>query len=90
MAEFGDLVTQINTGLDHYAELAQRDGKLAAALGACSCWGENNQCEFCDGEGAPGWTTPDRDLFADLILPALMNLTNSTTISPRLGNVLRG
>lgn len=90
MAEFGDLVTQIDTGLDHYSELAQRDGNLAMALGACSCWGEKRNCEFCAGEGTPGWTTPDRELFSDLILPALMNLTNSTTIAPRLSNVLRG
>lgn len=44
---------------------------LAAALGACDCWGEELHCPFCEGYGVPGWVTPDRRLFAEFVYPAV-------------------
>jgi len=53
-------------------ELRQRNDDLAAALGACpACWGRIDDCEECDGEGAPGWEPPDPALFEELITPAV-------------------
>ncbi len=45
---------------------------LAAALGACpACWGEDQACSQCRGRGAPGAYPPDRQTFADFVLPVL-------------------
>jgi hypothetical protein len=63
---------------DMYAELAElreRNDTLAAALGACYlCWGEDPHCEVCRGRGGPGASTPDRQLFATLVVPAARRL----------------
>src|SRR5262245_33177670 len=32
---------------------------LAAALGACECWGSLPTCHLCRGSGSAGWTQPD-------------------------------
>lgn len=49
---------------------------LAAALGACYlCWGEDHECEHCDGAGVPGWSMPDPELFATYIAPAMERLS---------------
>jgi hypothetical protein len=58
-----------------YDELLDRDAALAAALGACDCWGEDADCPICRGLGAPGWELPDRRLFATYVRPALRALT---------------
>lgn len=43
---------------------------LAAALGACDmCWGVDNQCSRCGGDGDAGWRRPDPDEFAHYIAP---------------------
>ena len=53
-------------------DLRARNDALAAALGACYlCWGEDFQCPYCHGQGAPGWLSPDADLFGQWIKPAL-------------------
>jgi hypothetical protein len=54
---------------------ADRNKVLAAALGACGCWGEDPKCQLCAGAGAPGWTLPHRDLYAHYILPAVTAMT---------------
>lgn len=51
--------------------LAERDAELAAALGACRCWGEDPACGTCQGHGFPGWTDPDEELYREYVLPAL-------------------
>jgi hypothetical protein len=43
---------------------------LAAALGACECWGLQVDCDLCQGQGSAGWTEPDADLFEEFIRPA--------------------
>ena len=64
--------------LSHYEELVDRNSVLAAALGACDCWGQHVSCPFCDGVGGPGWALPDERLFASYVGPALSAVTNSS------------
>jgi hypothetical protein len=58
-----------------YAELEtlrQRNDSLAWAVGACClCWGEDPQCLVCAGEGQPGFVEPDRELFIQVVVPAV-------------------
>jgi hypothetical protein len=70
--------------LSHYEELVDRNSVMAAALGACDCWGQYVSCPFCDGLGGPGWTLPDERLFASYVRPALAirNISGSST-APR-------
>jgi hypothetical protein len=51
--------------------LVERNSDLAAALGACDCWGEQLDCRFCEGAGAPGWVLPERRMFATYVYPAV-------------------
>ena len=55
-------------------EVLDRDAALAAALGACDCWGKQADCPICSGAGRPGWALPDRRLFATYVRPALKAL----------------
>jgi hypothetical protein len=69
--------------LSHYEELVDRNSVLAAALGACDCWGHHQSCPFCDGIGGPGWTVPDERLFASYVRPALaVRNISAATLSP--------
>ncbi|MCF6509657.1 hypothetical protein E9549_19995 [Blastococcus sp. MG754426] len=52
---------------------------LAAALGACECWGREPGCEVCAGAGSPGWTDPDEDLYRELVLPAVRRRAGTGT-----------
>ncbi|MBM2620813.1 hypothetical protein JIG36_35470 [Actinoplanes sp. LDG1-06] len=47
---------------------------LAAALGACRCWGLQPGCAVCAGHGCTGWVRPDRELFDELIQPAVARM----------------
>jgi hypothetical protein len=59
----------LDDALDRLDELAQ-------ALGACEeCWGDNNRCPTCKGDGQPGFFKPDRELFNQFILPVLNKAT---------------
>jgi hypothetical protein len=50
-----------------------RTDKLAAALGACClCWGEDANCRFCRGRGAPGFAHPDETMFEYYVVPAVL------------------
>jgi hypothetical protein len=48
---------------------------LAAALGACECWGLRASCALCEGHGTAGWTDPDPALFDELVMPAVIRLS---------------
>jgi len=48
---------------------------LAAALGACECWGLEADCDLCQGQGSAGWTQPDPELFEEFVRPATERLT---------------
>ncbi len=47
---------------------------LAAALGACECWGTSAGCDLCQGYGSAGWTEPDTGLFDEYVRPAVARL----------------
>jgi hypothetical protein len=47
---------------------------LAAALGACECWGLEADCDLCQGQGSSGWTQPDPELFEEFVRPAIERL----------------
>jgi len=49
----------------------ERNNSLAAAVGACVCWGQHVDCTICEGRGRPGWTLPDKRLFAQYVRPAI-------------------
>jgi len=71
---------------DACAELTQlrvRSQRLASALGACpACWGEDERCRTCRGEGRPGAVAPDVALFRDLVAPAVSRLARSADPDP--------
>jgi hypothetical protein len=60
---------------DAHEALVDRDLLLAAALGACDCWGEDPGCPTCGGRGTPGWMPPDPELYADYVEPAVRRTT---------------
>jgi hypothetical protein len=47
---------------------------LAAALGACECWGSRADCDQCHGLGSAGWTEPVPELFDEFVGPAIARL----------------
>jgi hypothetical protein len=47
---------------------------LAAALGACECWGLRADCDVCRGRGSAGWTEPVPELFYEFVGPAIARL----------------
>ncbi len=49
---------------------ADQNELLAAALGACDCWGHDPACATCLGEGSAGWIPPDRGLYEEYVAPA--------------------
>lgn len=57
--------------LTHFQQLLDRNTTVAAALGACDCWGRHPDCPFCAGAGKPGWALPDERLFAAYVQPAV-------------------
>jgi hypothetical protein len=67
----GEPVDGASAWLPHYEQLVERNSDVAAALGACDCWGEHAECPICDGAGAPGWALPDESLFATYVRPAI-------------------
>jgi hypothetical protein len=70
--------------LRYYEELVDRNSVLAAALGACECWGHHVDCPVCDGVGGPGWTLPDEQLYTSYVLPAVdaaTSLARSETVA---------
>jgi hypothetical protein len=68
--------------LPTYDELLEHNAELAAALGACECWGEEEDCPVCYGEGAAGWVRPDRRLYACYVRPALRRRSPATRRRP--------
>jgi hypothetical protein len=55
---------------------------LAAALGACECWGLDAGCGSCLGYGTAGWTTPDLELFEEFVQPAITKLFGADSTPP--------
>lgn len=58
---------------------------LAGLLGACErCWGTNEACPTCAGDGTPGFRRPDERLAA-WIHPALARLSPDSRAEPMSG-----
>jgi hypothetical protein len=58
--------------LTHYNQTMKLNNSLSSALGSCNiCWGENQDCPVCSGNGYPGWRTVNKRLFNIYILPSL-------------------
>jgi hypothetical protein len=49
---------------------------VAAAVGACECWGLQAGCRTCHGRGSSGWAVPDPELFQEFIGPAIARLSS--------------
>lgn len=63
---------EVNNGLLAHSEL------LAGAVGACpECWGEDPDCEFCEGDGGPGSFLPEQDSFDEFVKPVLRMVRES-------------
>jgi hypothetical protein len=58
-----------------YDALVDRNMILAAAVGACDCWGYEPGCPICGGAGSAGWTRPDAELFSEFVEPAVRRMT---------------
>lgn len=61
-----------------HERLEDRNVLLAAALGACECWGEDPACPGCGGDGAAAWTDPDPELYGEYVGPATRRLAQPT------------
>jgi hypothetical protein len=54
------------------ADLREVNDTVAAALGACRvCWGGDEECHECEGDGRPGSRRPDPVMFDRLVVPAV-------------------
>lgn len=63
---------EVNAGLLAHSEL------LAGAVGACpECWGEDQDCALCEGDGAPGAFLPEQESFEEFVRPVLTMLRAS-------------
>jgi hypothetical protein len=61
--------------LDYFLKL---NNSLAAALGSCdNCWGEDQNCEKCNGDGLPGWREVNKRLFNIYVQPCLEKIYGS-------------
>jgi hypothetical protein len=60
-------------------ELENLCARLADALGACHCFGENASCRDCSGSGCPGALVPDLSAFERFVMPALERLNQTQT-----------
>jgi hypothetical protein len=55
----------------HVEYLLRLNNSVAAALGACECWGEDLQCPHCKGEGEPGYKSVNQRYFRLYVQPCL-------------------
>jgi hypothetical protein len=69
------------------AHLREHLDRCAGALGACgTCWGADPRCRACRGRGFPGYASPDEQLYAELVAPAVRTMKAYRVVtSPKLG-----
>jgi hypothetical protein len=67
-------------------EVIPQDAVLAAALGACECWGRWKDCPICEGDGSPGWLIPDEQLYARFVHPAVSAIRDFDFGTSRIKN----
>lgn len=62
----------------NYKLLIEQLDQLAEAVGACpQCWGDNLNCDYCRGNGKPGYFQPNRLYFDTYVRPALLKLKST-------------
>jgi hypothetical protein len=61
-----------------FQALVDRNTMLAAAVGACDCWGFEPGCAICDGAGCAGWAQPDSELFTEFVEPAARRMADES------------
>jgi hypothetical protein len=64
------------------ALVADAHALVAAALGACDCWGTDDGCPTCGGDGSAGWVEPDAELFRLFVGPAFARMNAATAAAP--------
>lgn len=69
-----------------HQRLEDRNAVLAAALGACECWGEERDCPVCGGAGTSGWVPPDPVLYDEYVSPAVEHRTDRRTAGATTGS----
>jgi len=76
MEAYNEKFKQENTVLkEHIKSITAWSNNVAAAVGACpECWGENDLCNTCHGQGLPGKFIPNKTLFTELCMPAVQYL----------------
>ena len=84
-ASQGQQLAQIDDGADGDLDGLDRNCELAAALGACGCWGEFEGCRTCGGQGTPGWRQPDRTLFMFYVQPTIDRIRAERSEERRVG-----
>lgn len=73
--ELIELRRRTDTLLAELRKQRERNDLLAQALGACCmCWGENQECRYCRGQGRPGFCLPDEALVVEYVVPAIRTL----------------
>lgn len=69
-----DELLQMHTQIN---ELLSFQKKLAGALGACYCFGENPFCDNCFGKGTPGSLEVNPEAFQKYVYPLIHKLTTN-------------
>jgi hypothetical protein len=67
--------------------LVDRNVLLAAALGACDCWGQDPECLTCSGKGSAGWIQPERRLYEEYVEPANVRMSGQSESTRSLSQV---
>ncbi len=56
---------------------------FSSAVGACECWGEDNNCEHCHGNGNPGYFQVDESAFQQYVMPCMEQVKEEQQISEK-------
>ena len=63
------------------AALVAKIEMLACALGACpTCWGNEENCADCEGDGLPGSMLPDPQCFERFVAPLFDQLEDPSSV----------
>lgn len=80
LKQFKDEHDKMVVYLDHFLKL---NNTLSAALGSCeNCWGEDQNCDKCNGQGIPGWREVNKRLFNNYVQPCLEKLYGEGRTGP--------
>ena len=76
VASLKDQLKQMKTGRNEMQsrlhQLVKLNNSLSGALGSCPvCWGKDQDCPACSGNGFSGWKDVNKRLFNIYILPSL-------------------